>query len=81
MIEQDRHLQEKVNAGYAADMKELIASDGSLTFIAPSGLGWQAVNDLVNAAKSGTSVTSAQVRKGGDHVQQPVTRCLRQSLL
>jgi len=58
-------------------MKELIASDGNLAFIAPSGLGWQVVDDLVNAAKSGTSAASAQVRKWGDHVQHPVTRCSR----
>lgn len=45
-------VQDKVNAGYAANMKELTASTGIPVFLAPTGLGWQVVDDLMNAAKS-----------------------------
>lgn len=47
-------MQAKVNSGYAANVKDLIAADGIPAFIAPVGLGWQAVDELVVAAKSGT---------------------------
>ena len=46
-------MQAKVNSGYAANLKDLIAADGIPAFIAPVGLGWQAVGELVDAAKSG----------------------------
>ncbi len=45
--------QAKVNSGYAANLKDLIAADGIPAFIAPVGLGWLAVDELVDAAKSG----------------------------
>ena len=48
-------MQAKVDAGYAADMHELISSTGVEAFLAPVGLGWQVVNDLVDAAKTGSA--------------------------
>ena len=48
-------MQAKVDAGYAADLKELIASTGVAAFLAPVGLGWQVVDDLVDAAKTGSA--------------------------
>ena len=48
-------MQAKVDAGYAADMKELISSTGVAAFLAPVGLGWQVIDDLVEAAKSGSA--------------------------
>ena len=47
-------MQAKVNSGYAANLRDLISTDGIPAFIAPVGLGWQAVGELVDAAKSGT---------------------------
>ena len=47
--------QAKVDAGYAADMKELTSSTGVAAFLAPVGLGWQVVHDLVDAAKAGSA--------------------------
>ena len=46
-------MQAKVNSGYAANLKDLIAADGIPAFIAPVGLGWQGVDALVDAAESG----------------------------
>ena len=48
-------VQNKVNTGYEANMKELTASTGIPAFLAPTGLGWQVVKDLVDAAKSSNS--------------------------
>lgn len=48
-------VQNKVNSGYEANMKELTESTGIPAFLAPTGLGWQVVNDLVDAAKSSNS--------------------------
>ena len=48
-------MQAKVDAGYAANMKELISLTGVAAFLAPVGLGWQVVDDLVDAAKTGSA--------------------------
>ena len=47
-----------MDAGYAADIKELTSSTGVAAFLAPVGLGWQVVNDLVDAARAGSAKAS-----------------------
>jgi hypothetical protein len=56
-------MQDMVNTGYAAELKALKADTGIPVVLAPVGLGWQAVHDILAATQAAASREAAAPAK------------------